>query len=163
MIPFFVHNKENNMNNYNPSQEVLNFLNTNSISISNNYWDYIYNNLRYASSTKILDMLSAATGTYFYNSNSGRANAFYFPVDLAYRAIDDPTKLAFISGASGRATQEEYNRARTHERPLSAFLANCGFQAPTRYSTQSKKCIHFIFVSSGFSLIKNYALPAAAV
>lgn len=154
MIPFFVHNKENNMNNYNPSQELLNFLSTNNISISNQYWDYVHSNLRYSSSNKISDMLNAATG--WYTNNTGRANAFYFPVDLAYRAIDDPTKLAFISGASGRATQEAYNSARTHERPLSAFLANCGFQAPTRYSSASKKCIHFIFVSSGFSLIKNY-------
>lgn len=142
------------MNNYNPSQEILNFLSTNNISISNHYWDYVYSNLRYSSSNKISDMLNAATG--WYTNNTGRANAFYFPVDLAYRAIDDPTKLAFISGASGRATQEAYNSARTHERPLSAFLANCGFQAPTRYSSASKKCIHFIFVSSGFSLIKNY-------
>lgn len=143
------------MNNYNPSQEVLNFLSTNNISISNHYWDYIYNNLRYASSNKISDMLNAATG-YWSNSSTGRANTFYFPVDLAYRAIDDPTKLAFISGTSGRVTQEAYNAAREHERPLSTFLSNCGFQAPSKYSSPSKKCIHFIFVSSGFSLIKNY-------
>ena len=155
MIPFFVHNKENNMDNYNPSQEVVDFLNTNNISISNSYWSYIYNNLRYASSNKISDMLNAATGNW-YSNNTGKTNTFYFPVDLAYRAIDDPTKLAFISGASGRATQEAYNAARDNEYSLSTFLSNCGFRAPSRYSSQSKKCIHFIFVSSGFSLIKNF-------
>ena len=49
------------MNNYTPSQEIIDFLNTNNISINNSYWDYIYNNLRYAASNKISDMLTTAT------------------------------------------------------------------------------------------------------
>ena len=140
------------MFNYNPAQEVVTLLNTNNIHISDTYYNYVYHNLRFNGSVKISEMLSTVQS---YYSQQHYANSAYYPVDLAFRALNTPNDLAFITGASGRATQDAYNRARQNNHSIATFLNNCGFQIPRRHSSSGKKCINFIFVSSGFSLIKN--------
>lgn len=140
------------MFNYNPTQEILNLLSTNNISISDVYYNYVYNNLRFNGSVKISEMLTTVQS---YYSQQHYANSAYYPTDLAFRALNTPHDLAFITGTSGRATQDAYNRARQNNHSIATFLGNCGFHIPRRHASQGKKCINFIFVSSGFSLIKN--------
>ena len=140
---------------YNPNPEVTSLINTHNISVSSIWYDTLYNNLRYCNSNKINDMLHAVGGYYYYN-DQGVTNAAYYSTLLLSKVLPSPQALPYFSGTSGRVSQDFYNRIRTSNGNLKDLLDISGFMAPRRRSGLGTKCINFIFVSSGFSLIRNF-------
>jgi hypothetical protein len=140
---------------YTPDPEISSLINTNNISPSSVWYDTIYNNLRYCNSNKINDMLNVVGG-YYYHSSQEKSNAFYYPTLLLSKALESSSEIPYISGASGRVSQDMYNSARANNSSLASLLSTCGFEPPRRRAGTGTKCIHFVFVSSGFSLVRNF-------
>lgn len=146
---------------YSTTPFIKNTLNTHNIQINTCYNNYIYANLQHTSSIKISDMLRSLPLSYSPVPGTVQNTTYtplthYFVTDLLYRVINDPTKIPYFAGASGRITQTMYTHAQEVRQSLPAFLSNANILMPHRSSSSGTKCIYLVYINSGFSILKNF-------
>ena len=142
---------------FEPSQDLTDALNLNNININKVYFDHIHNNIRYTNSNKITDMVNSIQSYYWDTANRDNLqNTLYFATDLMFRVVNDPTKVPYFAGASCRITQENYNTAQNNNQTIQQLLINAGIHTPYRGYSRGTKCIYFVYVNSGFSILKNF-------